>query len=235
VPHSERPSWSEKFRSLRGLILPVILIVAVLGAIFTGAATPIEAASVGAVGSLICTAVHRKLTWSLMKEVTIRAFGITTFIMWIVLGAYAFQAGFGMAGGATLANTALIGLAEVNRWLPVVISVSAIIILGTFMPAEIVVIITAPTLFPLIRLLGFSDIWFGIIMVLSIMIGFLSPPFGYNLFYMKGILPEIDKSITMGMVYHSIVPYIVSLGLAIIIISIFPEIATWLPGILVGT
>ena len=213
------------------MILPGLLIIAVLGSILTGAATPTEAAGVGALGSLICAAVHRKLPWRVFRESTIRAFRVSVYIMVICYGAYAFNGAFAMAGGGPLLTKAILAVPG-GRWAPVIAMMTLILILGTFMELGPVTMIMAPIMFPLIRTLGFSDIWFGTLWCIAGLTGFISPPFGYNLFYIKGILPDVAPDVTLGELYHSVIPYIIALVSGMIIIMLVPAIATWLPQVI---
>lgn len=231
VPPEERASWREKFVSLRGLILPILLIMAVLGSIVSGAATPTEGAGIGAFGSLLCAAVHRKLSWQVFKQSTLRAFRVSVYIMIIAYGAFAFNGAFAKSGGAPLVTDVILGVPG-GRWAPVIAMMVLILILGTFMELSPVTMIMAPIMFPIIRALGFSDIWFGTLWCIAGLTGFISPPFGYNLFYMRGIVPDIDPTITMGNIYRSVIPYVIALVSGGIIIMLFPPIATWLPSVL---
>jgi len=231
VPPEERPSWGEKLASLRGTILPALLILAVLGSIFSGIATPTEGAGIGALGSLLCAGVHRKLSWKVFHASVIRGFRVSVYIMFICFGAYAFNAAFAISGSGPLITNAILSIPG-GRWAPVIAMIVLILILGTFMELGPITMIMAPIMFPIVRELGFSDIWFGTLWCIAGLVGFISPPFGYNLFYMRGIVPDIDKSITMGNIYHSVIPYVIALVASITIIALFPPIATWLPSVL---
>ena len=229
IPKEERASWGEKFKSLRGLILPGILIIAVLGSIFSGIATPTEAAGVGAFGAVVCAVIHRRLTWTVWKEATIRTFRTTGMVMWIVLGAYAFSGAFGLCGGAQLVIDTLGGL---GGHMPFLLILAVTIVLGFFMPIGALCMITAPIIFPVCDAVGVSRFWFGAVWLLARETAPISPPFGFCLFYMRGLLPDVAPGATMGNVYKSVFPYIIALVLGIVVIWVFPPIATWLPGLM---
>jgi len=103
--------------------------------------------------------------------------------------------------------------------------------MGMFFDPTGIVMLTTPIFFPVVRELGFDPIWFGILFVVNMEMGFLTPPFGFNLFYMKGVVPP---GVTMGDIYKSIIPFVILQAIGLIIIMIFPQIATWLPSVMIG-
>lgn len=232
VPKEDRASWGAKFASLRGVVLPGLLVLVVLGSIFSGIATPTEAASVGAAGALVCAGIHRRLDWATFREATMRGFRSSVFIGWIIFGAYAFNSAFGMSGASAFVTDFLLGMP--GRWGAIIAAIVLLLIVGMFMTTTVIVMIASPILFPVIKELGFNPFWFGTLMVIAQLVGYISPPFGYNLFYMRGIVPEIDPSITMTDIFRCVIPYIIALCSAIVIIMVFPPIATWLPSLLLG-
>lgn len=230
LPDEERATWREKFVSLRAVILPILLVVMVLGSIFSGIASPSEAAAVGAAGSLVCAAVYRKLTWGLIKEACTRAFKLNCMVLWIIIGASAFTGVYTAIGAPELARQ-IIEAMEVNRWLILAVIQSTYFILGMFLDPTGILMITVPIYVPVIKALGFDTLWFGVLFVMNMEMAFLTPPFGFNLFYMKAIVP---KSITMGDIYRSIIPFVGLQAVGLALVIIFPQIALWLPSVLIG-
>ena len=228
LPPEERASWGEKFVSLRGVILPILLIVAVLGSIFGGICTPTEAAAIGALGSLACAAVKRKLTWQMIKEVSKRTFLLNGMISWIIIGAMCFTAVYIATGGAQVVEDTIKSL-EVNRWVILIGMQLTFFILGMFLDPGGIIFICAPIYCPIAVALGFDPLWYGILFVVNMEMGYLTPPFGYNLFYLKSIVPE---GVTMGDIYRSIIPFVFLQAIGLTLIIIFPQIALWLPGII---
>ena len=228
LPPEERASWGEKFVSLRGVILPILLIVAVLGSIFGGICTPTEAAAIGALGSLGCAAVKRKLTWQMIKEVSKRTFLLNGMISWIIIGAMCFTAVYIATGGAQVVEDTIKGL-EVNRWVILIGMQLTFFILGMFLDPGGIIFICAPIYCPIAVALGFDPLWYGILFVVNMEMGYLTPPFGYNLFYLKSIVPE---GVSMGDIYRSIIPFVFLQAIGLTLIIIFPQIALWLPGII---
>lgn len=229
LPPEERATWKEKFVSLRAVILPILLVIAVLGTIFGGFASPTEAAAVGAAGSLACAAIYRTLTWQLIKEACIETMKLSCMVMWIIIGASAFTGVYTAIGAPALAQQIIAGM-EINRWLVLVVIQVTYFILGCFLDPTGILMITVPIYVPVIKALGFDPLWFGILFVMNMEMGFLTPPFGFNLFYMKAVAP---KSISMADIYRSIVPFVALQGLGLALVMIFPQIAMWLPSLLI--
>ena len=229
LPPEERANWREKLVSLKGVILPILLVIAVLGVIFAGIASPTEAAAIGAAGSLGCAAIYRNLTWQLMKKACIETMKLNCMVLWIMIGASAFTGVYTAIGAPDLAQKVIAGL-EINRWLVLVIIQVTYFILGCFLDPTGILMITVPIYVPVIKALGFDPLWFGVLFVMNMEMGFLTPPFGFNLFYMKALVP---KSITMQDIYRSIIPFVALQAIGLALVMIFPQIATWLPSLLI--
>ena len=230
LPPEERVGWREKLASLRAVILPVLLVIGVLGSIFAGMATPSEAAGIGALGSILCAAIYRRLNWQTFKEAGYASLRLTGMVMWIYFGAIAFSVIYAALGASELLEGILMGLPG-GRWGALAGMLATFLVLGCLMDAFGIIAICAPLYFPIIRSLGFDPLWFGILWVLTVEIAHLTPPFGFNLFYMKGVVP---KGITIMDIYRSIVPFVGLQLVGLIIVIAFPEIAVWLPHVLFG-
>ncbi|TBW51890.1 TRAP transporter large permease subunit [Marinobacter halodurans] len=225
LPPEERASWGEKFRALRAVILPIAIVVMVLGSIIGGITTPTEAAAVGVLGALISAMVYRKFTWSLMHEAAIRTFKLTGMIMWILFAAHAFSAAYQSMGAQELIE----GLMEMipgGPWGVILSMMLIVFLLAMVLDPVGIMLITLPVFMPIVEGLGFDPIWFGILFVINMEIGYMTPPFGFNLFYLKGVVPP---SITMQDIYKSIIPFVLVQVLGMGIIMVFPDIATYLP------
>jgi len=227
-PHPEKFTLRQKIISLRAVVLPLLIILAVLGSIFAGIATPTEAGSLGVVAVLISVAIHRRFSWKLIKESTIETFRITGLTMWIFFGAMAFSAVYARAGGADFITEIIMALG-MNRWLVVITIMAISFFLGMFVDPFAIIFILAPIAFPMIKELGFDPIWFGILFVINMQMGYVTPPFGYQLFYLKSVAPP---GITTGDIYKSIFPFLGVLIVGMAIIMIFPQIALWLPNLM---
>ena len=224
-PHPEKFTLRQKTIALRAVVLPLLIILAVLGSIFFGIATPTEASALGLVAVLIAVGVHRRFSWQLIKETTIQTFKITAMIMWIYYGAVCFAAIYARAGGIIFISDLIMGLG-LNPWGIVIIITLIAFFLGMILDPFAIMFILVPISFPIIRELGFDLIWFGILFVINMQVGYMTPPFGYQLFYLKSVSPP---EITTGDIYRSIWPFVGIMILGMAIIMIFPQIALWLP------
>lgn len=228
VPPEERVNLGMKFQSLWATILPICLVVFVLGSIYSGIATPSEAAAVGAFGSLICAAIFHKLNWSVIKDVAYRTLAVTGMIMWLVIGVKCFTAVFIAIGGPELI-TDIIHSLPVNRWAIIIIMQVIWLIMGCFMDPMGITFLTIPIFVPIIKTLGFDPVWFGVLYVINCEMGEITPPYGLNLFWLKAIVPP---DITLGDIYRSVAPFVVIQLLILIACMIFPQIVLWLPDML---
>jgi tripartite ATP-independent transporter DctM subunit len=225
LPKEERGDWPERFRALRAVILPMLVVLMVLGSIMAGIATPTESAALGVLGALISAAVHRTLTWEIIRTACIRTVRLTAMIMWILFAAHAFSAAYQSMGAQSMISD-LMGYIPGGPWGTIIAMQIILFVLAMVLDPVGIMLITLPVFLPIITELGFDPIWFGILFIINMEIGYMTPPFGFNLFYLKGIVPP---SITMSDIYRSVIPYttieLVGLG----IIMAFPAIATWLP------
>ncbi len=225
IPVEERVDMKERIASLKYLILPAILIFTVLGSIYTGIATPSEAAGIGAFGAFICAAVNKRFNWDLINHTIRSTLAITCMVMWIVAAASAFNATYIALGGRDLV-VGLVDDLEVNKWLIILAMHIFLFIAGMIMDDYAVVMLAAPIFAPIAVALGFHPIWFGVSFILNKQMAYLTPPYGFNLFYLKGIVP---KEISMGDIYRSIVPFVIIQALGLLLIMFFPQLVTWLP------
>jgi len=228
VPPEERVNWREKFVALRGSILPVILIVGILGSIFSGAATPTEAAAVGVGGALICAAVNRKFNWSMIKLSCYDTIRLSGMVMWILIGAAVFTRFYMGMGAAHLVEN-LVMASELSPWAVLIMIQLSLMLLGMIMDDYAVVLIAAPIYTPIIVALGFDPLWFGILFLVNLQIAYLTPPYGFALFYMKGVVA--DRGIPMSEVWRAILPFIPIQIFGLGLVMLFPQLALWLPGI----
>lgn len=225
IPKDERVSWKEKLVSLKAVILPVLLIIIVLGMIFKGISTPTEAAAIGAMGSLLCAVISRKLTWNIFKTASYDTLKLSCMILWIIIGGSCFSSLYTAVGAVDLIKET-IGSLPLSRYVILAGMQIILIILGCLMDPGGIIMICAPIMVPVIKALGFDPVWFGVLFIVNMEMAYLTPPLGFNLFYMKAIVP---KSITMGDIYKSVTPFVGLQALALIICILFPEIIVWLP------
>jgi tripartite ATP-independent transporter DctM subunit len=231
----ERVSRKEKIGSLIAALPVLIVIVGVLGSIFTGAATPTEAAAVGAVLTIGTSALYGRLNWQLIRTSTIQAMKVNAMVMWILVGAHVFSSVYQALGATEYINSFILGM-EASRWVVLSGILLIVLVMGMFIDPGAIVIVVVPIAVPILEKLGFNILWFAILFNIAIMIGYLSPPFGLVLFYMKGVCQqvEIQETITIGDIYRAVLPFVAIEIFAIVLLMIFPEIVLWLPRLVMG-
>ena len=230
VPKEELLPWNRRFLLVPGLILPIGLIFLVMGSIFMGFATPSEASAIGAFGAIVCCVIKRRLTWSNLVDALFTTMRLSAMVIWIVFAASVFTSLYAVTGAIDLTRDLLMGVPG-GRWGALITMQLMFFVMGCFFDPTGIVMLTTPIFFPVVRELGFDPIWFGILFVVNMEMGFLTPPFGFNLFYMKGVVPP---GVTMGDIYKSVIPFVGLQAIGLIICMIFPQIITWLPGMMIG-
>lgn len=225
-PKGERASLGEKFASLKAIILPIMVIAVVLGSIFTGAATPTEAAGLGAFGALFAALANRRLNWNLIRNSSDQTYRVVIMALWIILGATVFAAIY-QGLGATSVVRELFENAGLSRWTVLITMQIVWAILGCFLDSISILLITGPIFIPLAQALGFDMIWFGVLYTINVEMAALTPPFGFNLFVMRSIVSE--KEASMAQIYRSAVPFIIMHAFVLIIVMLIPSLALWLP------
>jgi len=226
LPAEERVGWKEKVASVKGSILPVLLILTVLGSIFTGAATPTEAAAVGAFGAFLCAVVYRKFSWGMLREACYRTTRLMGLILWIMVGIGCFNSFFMGMGGAHLVEGLTVG---VNRWAVLIAMQLSLFIMGMFLDDYAIVMIATPIYAPVILSLGFDPLRFGILFIMNMQMAMLTPPYGFATFYMKALVP---KDILITDIWRAIIPFVALQGLGLILVMVFPKIALFIPSLL---
>jgi len=204
------------------------LIVAVLGSILGGIATPTEAASVGAVGAMVLAAARFKLSWQVLKEAVVSTATITSMIFIIIFGASVFSIVFRQMGGEDLVHEFLTGLPGGAIGAMIVVMV-IMFVLGFILDTFEIIFIVIPITAPILLALGLDPVWLGVMVGVNLQTSFLTPPFGFSLFYLRGVAPP---SVTTGQIYRGAIPFVCLQIVAIALLFIFPEIVTWLPDLL---
>ena len=225
LPKDERASWREKMLALRAVILPIIIVVVTLGSIIAGVTTPTEAAAVGVFGALVSALVYRKFSWELMRDASIRTFKLTGMIMWILFAAHAFSAAYQSMGAQELIEGVITGIPG-GPWAVIITMMVIVFFLAMVLDPVGIMLITLPVFLPIVQSMGFDPVWFGILFVINMEIGYMTPPFGFNLFYLRSVAPP---GVTMLDIYKSITPFVLLQALALVLMMIFPELITWLP------
>ena len=212
-------------RILQAFVLPSLLVVAVLGSIFAGIASPTEAAAVGAFGATLLTLIQGRLSMGTLKAVMAETTHLTCMVFIILVGATAFGLVFrGMHGDAYLTNLILGANMGPGAFLALVMVM--IFVAGFFIDFIEITFIIVPVVAPIFVALDVDLLWLGILVAMNLQTSFLTPPFGFSLFYLKGVAPP---EIQTGHIYRGIIPFIVIQLIGVGLVIAFPELATWLP------
>jgi tripartite ATP-independent transporter DctM subunit len=238
LPLEERVGLREKIRLLRGTVMPVLLILLVLGVIFVGIATPVEAAGIGTFGAFVVCAVHRRLTWDTIRDAGIATLKATAMVMWIFFGATMFVGFFVLKGGQTFVAESILGTGLASYGVLALMMV-ILFVLGMFLDWVGILLLTVPIFLPILKSLNFDGVfglqglastdvplWYGVIFMVNMQMAFLSPPFGYSLFYLKSVAPP---QISMAMIFRSAVPFLCLQGIGVTLCIVFPQLVLWLP------
>jgi tripartite ATP-independent transporter DctM subunit len=216
----------------KALIPPLFLIVAVLGSIFAGIASPTEAAAVGAVGATFLTIINKKFSMSILREVMLTAVRLTCMVFIILCGAAAFGLVFRGLDGDTLVREFLGGIAHKYSHTAVLAIVMLLIFfIGFFLDFIEITFIHVPVLAPIMIDFGYDPIWFCVLLAVNLQTSFLTPPFGFSLFYLKAVTPP---EVTTGHIYRGIIPFVLFQLIGLAIVVFFPKLATWLPRLVFG-
>ncbi len=207
-------------RALFAIIPPMTLIVMVLGSIFAGIATPTESASVGALGAMILAAMYRELSWQIVMDSCLETVKITAMVFAILIGATAFSMVFVYTGADTIVEQFLTGLPG-DKWGFLILSMLAIMFLGFFIDFIEISYIVVPILLPIADSIGINPMWFAILIAMNLQTSFLTPPFGFSLFYLKGVCPPEVRTVD---IYKGVMPFILIQVMVLISIVVFPHL-----------
>ncbi|RJQ65362.1 MAG: TRAP transporter large permease subunit [Desulfobacteraceae bacterium] len=210
---------------ITSLFPAIVLVIVVLGGILAGIATPTEAAGMGCAGAVVLALIYRKLSWKAIYDASWSTFLTTAMVMTLFLGGNAFQAIFMGLGGGDVVVQMIVG-SEAGYYGVLFIMMGIVFFLGMFIDWLGILLIVIPIFMPVAMEMGFNLIWFSILICVNLQMAFLTPPFGYSLFYLRGIAP---KSMTIAHIYKGVLPFIGLQWIALILCVLFPEIILWLP------
>jgi len=240
IPLDERISNREKLRLLGKMSAPIALIIIVLGVIFSGVATPVEAAGIGTFGAFIVAAIHNKLDWPTVREACLTTLKASAMVIWIMFGATIFVGLYVLEGGQQFVQETMQN-AGLGPWGILIVMQILLVVLGMFLDWVGILLLCVPIFVPIIKALGaaafgFDDpndlvLWFGVLYLVNMQMSFLSPPFGYALFYLRGVAPP---SIPMTDIFKAALPFLFLQIFGLIVCMLFPWVVTWLPNLVYG-
>ncbi len=212
---------------IKSLLPPLALVLAVLGSIFFGIASPTESAAVGALGAMILAAIHKKLTLSNLQDALQQTTRLTSMVFLILIGATAFGLVFvGMGGDKLIFD--IFNTLPGGKWTFLIVSMLLIFILGFFLDFIEICFIVVPIIAPVAIHMGLDPLWFALLIALNLQTSFLTPPFGFSLFYLKASAPSLE----LNTIYRGIVPFIAIQVVVLALLISFPDIALWLPSLM---
>ncbi len=224
APRGEKSSLMEKLSSLWKVWAMLLVIVALLGTIYLGVATPTEASAIACLLVFIIAWVQGKLSWKITKEALYNTVRVTTMVGWIIVGAMAFSYVVVRSGAAASFTEWIVGL-PIPTTLIIVLLMAMYLILGMFIDPVGIIMMTTPILMPVINALNIDPLWFGVMVCVNMCAGNISPPMGINIYIVKGIAPDVS----MGDLFKEAWPLVAIDAIVILLVLFFPALATWLP------
>lgn len=227
LPIEERDiSKAEKFKLLKAGMLPLVIIFSVTGLFMMGVTSLVESSAVGAAVATIAAIAKGRFNKIVLDETLKQTLSISCMFMWIILAALCFGAVFDGLGAVHAIEALFMDKWGLSAWEILIMMQVSYIIMGMFLDDTAMLVIVAPLYIPLIKVLGFNPIWYGVLYTVTCQIAYMTPPFGYNLFLMKAMAP---KEITLTDIYSSITPFVIIMVIALGLVMTFPQIALWLP------
>jgi len=234
IPIEERATLREKFVSMKAGVAPLALLFMVMGLLLMGVTTVTESSAIGAIGSIVVALIYRRFSWKTLVAVVDHTWRLTSIIMWIFAAAILFGAVYHGLGAAKSFEMLLSGTIGQNPVLVVAMMVGIYILLGMVMDDFAMLIVTAPLFIPVLVGLEINMVWFGVLYCVTVLVALMTPPFGFALFIMKGLIPK-DSGITMVDIYKSIIPFVILNVVLLVALLFYPQIALWLPSIVYGS
>ena len=227
LPPAERQlPLAEKLKLLRTGILPLLIFFAMTGLFLLGVTSLVESSAVGAAATTLVALVKRRLTRPVLEDTLNKSLGISCMFMWIILAALCFGAVFDGLGAVKAIESLFIERWLLSPWAVLIMMQVSYLVMGMFLDDTAMLVIVAPLYVPLIIALGFDPIWYGVLYTITCQVAYMTPPFGYNLFLMRAMVPP---EISLLDIYRSIAPFVLVMCLAIVLVMVFPQIALWLP------
>ena len=235
TPSEEITKFSmEKFINLlKSMVPPVVLILAVLGSIFTGIAPPTEAAAMGSLAAILLAIAYRKFSWKLISHACIETLRVSSFVVIIAALSYAFVGVFMSAGSGEVVSNFILSVPG-GRWAAFTVIMLIVFLLGMFIEWIGIVFIIVPIFSPIIIKLGFNPLWAGMMVCINLQMAFQTPPMAMSIFVLKGTAPP-KLGLTIGHIIKGVIPFILIIMFTLVLCTIFPGIITWLPEKMIGS
>ena len=243
VPESERISLTQKLMLLKDLIAPLLLVSLVLGLLFGGIATPVEAAGIGSFGAILVAMKHGKFSVPALKDASVTTAKASAMVLWIMFGASVFVGFYILQGGQQFITDSILGLG-LSPYAILLLLMLLLVVLGMFLDWVGILLLAVPIFIPIVKALEFNGLWglpgvdsadvvlwFGVLYLVNMQMSFLSPPFGYALFYMKGVCPP---EISMSTIFRASLVFLFLQAVGLTLCVFFPGLITYLPNLVYG-
>jgi tripartite ATP-independent transporter DctM subunit len=229
IPADQITSFSAaKFwRLIKAMVPPVLLILAVLGTIFSGIAPPTEAAAVGCLASILLAISYKKFNFALLKHACLETLRVSAFVVMIAALCYAFVGIFMSAGSGDVVARAILAVPG-GKWGAFSMIMLIVFLLGMFIEWIGIVFIIVPIFSPILEKLGFNPLWAGMMICINMQMAFQTPPMAMSIFVLKGIAPK-EMGLTMSDIIKGVIPFVLIIMFVLVLCMIFPQIITWLP------
>ncbi len=232
LPEADRDiSRAEKMKLLRAGLLPIVIFATMMVPFVNGWTSLVESSAIGAITAFVAAVLKGRMTREVFENSVRSTLGISCMFMWIILAALGFGAVFDGLGAVKAIDNLFTEQLGLDPWMILILMQLSFILMGTFLDDTAMLVIVAPLYVPLVKVLGFDLIWYGVLYTITTQIAYMTPPFGYNLFLMRAMAP---KEVTLKDIYRSIVPFVAVMILALALVMIFPQIALWLPNWVYG-
>lgn len=220
--------FSEKLKLLRAGIIPFLIFFFMTGLFIMGITSLVESSAVGASAATVAALAKGRLTKQVVEDTLRKTLGISCMFLWIILAALCFGAVFDGIGAVRAIESLFITRWDLTPWEVLIMMQLSYILMGMFLDDTAMLVIVAPLYVPLVKVLGFDLVWYGVLYTITCQIAYMTPPFGYNLFLMRAMAPP---EITLPDIYRSIVPFVLVMTFGLMIVIIFPQVALWLPNL----
>ena len=233
LPKEERQvSTAEKMKLLRAGVLPLLVFLCMTGLFLMGYTSLVESSAVGALAATLAALFRRRLNAKVMEATLRKTLGVSCMFMWIILAALCFGAVFDGLGAVRVLEGLFLEHLGLGAWQVLILMQLSFLLMGAFLDDTAMLVIVAPLYVPLVDALGFNLIWYGVLYTITCQIAYMTPPFGYNLFLMRAMVPA---EVRLSDIYRSIVPFVLVMTLALALVMAFPQIALWLPALRYGS
>jgi tripartite ATP-independent transporter DctM subunit len=226
IEERNKISLNEKFKLLSAGIIPLFIFFSMTGLFLMGITSLVESSAVGAISALIAAIARRKMTFKILHVSVEKTLLISCMFMWIIMAALTFGAVFDGLGAVKAIEVFFLGKLGLDPWTVLILMQLSFILMGMFLDDTAMLVIVAPLYIPMVKVLGFDLIWYGVLYTITCQIAYMTPPFGYNLFLMKAMAP---KEVSLGDIYRSVTPFVLIMMVGLALVMYFPQIALWLP------